>query len=55
MGFGLVCTCLVMDNLCYRQGVNGRACVLRALCEAQQHLVPGQGQLMEDIFHAMFT
>ncbi|KAF4519437.1 hypothetical protein B566_EDAN008664 [Ephemera danica] len=43
-----------MEALLERQGLNGRACVLRALCEAQRNLHP-EGELMEEIFHAMFS
>lgn len=41
-------------NYFFRQGLNGRPCVLRALCEAKQILGRGGG-LMEDIFYTLFT
>lgn len=53
----LLLTRMISDDflsLSFRQGLSGRACVLRALCEARQILGRGGG-MMEDIFHTLFT
>ncbi|XP_065335931.1 uncharacterized protein LOC135936870 [Cloeon dipterum] len=43
-----------LEDMLQRQGFNGRACVLRAICEARQILGEG-GTLMEDVMHAIFS
>ncbi|XP_059490222.1 uncharacterized protein LOC132205281 [Neocloeon triangulifer] len=43
-----------LEDILERQGFNGRACVLRTICEARQILGEG-GTLMEDILHALFS
>ncbi|XP_047506385.1 uncharacterized protein LOC125050526 [Pieris napi] len=44
-----------LENALYYHNFNGRACVLRCICESKSHLAPPGASLVHDLLRAIFT
>ncbi|PZC83970.1 hypothetical protein B5X24_HaOG206316 [Helicoverpa armigera] len=44
-----------LESMFQQRNMNGRACVIRTICEARQNLAPKGKSLVHDILRAMFT
>nr|XP_049702035.1 uncharacterized protein LOC126055705 [Helicoverpa armigera] len=44
-----------LESMFQQRNMNGRACVIRTICEARQSLAPKGKSLVHDILRAMFT
>ncbi|KAH9639814.1 hypothetical protein HF086_013799, partial [Spodoptera exigua] len=44
-----------LEGVLEQRNMNGRACILRTICEAKMRLAPKGKSLVHDILRAMFT